>query len=312
MGGLVAAPVHGARPPALRLLTIIERAGQPLYRAFSRDLSAALTHRGIANVRILDWEPGQLPNRQMAHRLDRSAFIVTVGPRSLAWRLAQNLVTPTLATYVTREDFHRLTGSPHRFVTAIYLNQPFERFLALARILIPRLHAISAVLSLDQKWRRPLIERVAHAHGYAAHIVVTPVDPRAIFSAFRFALPGTDALIELPDTTVYNPFTLPEIFLRAFRYGVPMIGYAPESVHDGALAGLYSTPSQFSRQALPIVLSAVAGGRVQLPAPAYPRLFKVLLNRTVAGTLGIPLPDLPRVLMEMHRRHPPRPAEFGT
>jgi ABC-type uncharacterized transport system substrate-binding protein len=303
-------PAHGARPTAPEL-TLIERAGQPVYQAFGRDLKAALSRRGVTRIEIFKRQSGTRMDPLEIGRLDRSVLIVTVGPGSLAWLLAQHPTTPVLALYVTRETFRRLTRSVHASVTAIYLNQPFGRFLDLAVTLIPRLHAISAVLSQNQKWRRRSIERIAHAHGYTAHVIVTPPEPRAIFSAFRFALPGTDALIELPDATVYNALTLPEIFLRAFRYGVPVIGYAPEYVHDGALAGLYSTPDQFSRQALPIVLAAASHRLSRLPAPAYPRRFTVLLNRSVAGTLGIPLPSLSQILKALHRHVRPKPVEFG-
>ena len=317
IGGLLAllaslgmTPAYGARPTASKLI-LIERVGQPVYEAFTRDLETALSRRGIAGIRILKRGPGLRTDPWMISRLDRSVLIVTVGPGSLAWLLARNPTAPVLAMYVTRDTFHRLTGSAHAPVTAIYLNQPFGRFLDLAGILIPRLRAISAVLSENQQWRRRIIERIAHAHGYTAHVIVTPPNPRDILSAFRFALPGTDALIELPDASVYNSLTLPEIFLRAFRYGVPVIGYAPEYVHDGALAGLYSTPDQFSRQALPIVLAAATHTLSRLPAPSYPRRFTVLLNRSIAGTMGIPLPGLSWILKALHQHPRPKPIEFG-
>ncbi|EQD36902.1 hypothetical protein B2A_11980, partial [mine drainage metagenome] len=234
------------------------------------------------------------------HVLKQARLIVVVGPENLARVLHLHLRPPILALYVTRHAFRRLLRhtSPVRRLTAIYLNQPLTRFLSLAQALIPRLHAISTVISQDQRWRKAAIDRIVREFGYAAHIIIVPDRLHAIFSAFRFVLPGTDVLIEFPDATIYNAVTLPTILLRTIRYGVPIISYAPAYVQAGALAALYSTPAEFAAQALGLI-AKLHSSRRSLPKPVYPAQFRLLLNPDIADTLGLALPHTSEILKRM-------------
>ncbi|MHB1543665.1 MAG: hypothetical protein ACYCS1_06805 [Gammaproteobacteria bacterium] len=274
------------------------------YRRFTHDLATGLAHEGAVPADII-YPAKKTPiafGDETKRVLEEARLLVVVGPDNLARVLHLHLRVPTLAIYVTHHAFQRLTehASPTAQVTAIYLNQPLTRFLSLARVLIPRLHAISTVLSKNQGWRKPGIQRVSSSLGYAAHIIIVPNRLHAIFSAFRFVLPGTDVLIEFPDATIYNAVTLPTILLRTIRYGVPIISYAPAYVQAGALAAVYSTPAEFAKQTL-YILAGLKNPHFFLPKPTYPAQFRLLLNPDVADTLGIALPQTSEILKRMHK-----------
>ncbi len=276
------------------------------YRHYTRDLATGLAQAGIHPVDIVYLHDASRTgsgarNPQIP---DQTRLVVVVGPGNLDRALRLNLEDPILCVYVTRHDFQRAKRKlvPTKRLSAIYLNQPLGRFLSLAKALVPGLHAISTVLSKGQSWRKPRIQQAARRLGDAAHIIIVPDRLHAIFSAFRFVLPGTDALIEFPDETVYNAVTLPTILLRTIHYGVPIISYAPAYVQAGALAAVYTTPAEFSGQTLAWIRH-LSAAPASLPRPAYPSRFKLFLNRNIARTLGITLPPIHEIL-ERLRAHP--------
>lgn len=283
----------GVQAPWIHPLVLVTSDRQPSYRHFTRDFETDLAHRGLppAQILVVHGAKSLAQGGPGWTALEAARLVIVMGPGNLIRVLTGNHPTPVLCLYVTRHDFHHLARhvSTTQPPTAIYLNQPLTRIFALARALIPHLHVVSTVLSTDQGWRKPRIRHLARTLGYVAHILVVPDRLHAIFSAFRFVLPGTNVLIEFPDATVFNAATLPIILMRTIRYGVPIISYAPAYVQTGAVAALYSTPAQLARQTLHLV-TALGGLHGKLPPPAYPTHFKLLLNPAVAKVLGIHLP----------------------
>lgn len=305
---LAACTIQAVHGRVLHPLVLFSVKDVPTYRLFVGDFQSDLANQGLAYAEIVcaPRRVGTPLAKQDATRLGQSSVIVTVGAENLARAIALRLHVPILATYVTHHAYQKLIQhAPARSeVTALYLDQPVTRFLSLARALIPNLHAISTVLSRNEKWRKLSIVQTTKKLGYAAHIIVVPNRLHAVFSAFRFVLPGTDVLIEFPDDQVYNAVTLPTILLRTVHYGVPIIGYAPAYVHAGALAAVYSSPSEFAEQALNTV-TRIRESHATLPRPAYPVQFKVLINPSIANTLGITLPSTHEILKRMHAPIPP-------
>ena len=117
-------------------------------------------------------------------------------------------------------------------------------------------------------------------------------------------LSRSDALVALPDSTIFNRATLHVVLLTAYGYAKPVIGFNRAYVRAGALISAYATPEQVLRDVFEDVAAEGAGegvgegidestraeneqrwfddGRVR---PS--RRFSVAENRRIARSLGL-------------------------
>ena len=85
-----------------------------------------------------------------------------------------------------------------------------------------------------------------------------------LLPVLRRLLQQNDALLMLPQSELYNRDTLKGVLLTSYRYRKPAISYSPGHVKAGALASIYSSPSDIGRH-----LAQAINRRLQQPrAPA--------------------------------------------
>ena len=102
----------------------------------------------------------------------------------------------------------------------------------------------------------------------------------------------SDFLLALPDSGVYRRENIRGILLTSYRYRKPVIGFSLAFANAGALAAIYTTPTQNALQAAELVRGLRLPG-VVLPLPQYPNDFAIAINGTVAQSLELTLPDEP-------------------
>ncbi len=225
-------------------------------------------------------------------RTDFYSLVVTVGARAAAAMVASGIRAPVLATLVPKATFDKLQQqheSPTNW-SALYLDQPLTRQLNLVRVALPgktKLGVLYGPTSIA--WASDL-ERAAHPRGLTieSEQVANEDD---IGPALRKLLARAESLFALPDPEVFNKSTVQQILLATYRSNDPVVAFSAAYVKAGALAALYSSPQQIARQTAELVLAAKQEQRYQLPAPQYPRLWTIEVNRNVAHSLGIELPD---------------------
>ncbi len=221
----------------------------------------------------------------------RPRLLVAVGYEALKAALpGEQPVLAVLVPRVTLEAAIARAGrrlAPDGTVTAVYLDQPPDRRMRLVRLILPGARTLAVLLGPTSRRQRPALERAARIQGLRLRIgEVGPADrpPRVAESL----LPGTDGLLAVPDPLVYNRYTLHGILLSAYHHHLPMFGFSKGYVRAGALAAVYSEPQDVARTAAELIRSAL---RRRLPPPAYPRLFRVAVNRHVARSLAVTVPD---------------------
>ncbi len=207
--------------------------------------------------------------------------------RGPAWEAVPLMGTllPQLAYRTTLERLQPV----RRPVSAVVLDQPFQRQLDLIRDALPSRPRV-AVLASPQT--RPLLKALEReAQGRGMQLIAAREIDRAedIFPALRQALEQADVLLALPDTLIYNGSSLQNILLTTYRARVPVVTFSPAYVKAGALLAVYSTPAQVARQ----VVRKLAQWRPgqPLPEPSSPGEFAVVANPRVASSLGIGLDD---------------------
>ncbi|MEW6163897.1 MAG: ABC transporter substrate binding protein [Pseudomonadota bacterium] len=237
------------------------------------------------------------------------ALVVTVGvaafERSLKWlsdRGAAWSGVPVLATLLPRASYEALAGvgaARYRPLSAVVLDQPLARQMALLRRALPERSRVGVLLGPETRRQLGELDRQARVHGL--RLVPAPsVDrPEEIYPSLREALANADVLLALPDPAVYNGATLQNILLTSYRARVPLVAFSAAYVRAGALLAVYSTPVQVAGQAAGIARDVLAGRN--LTAVQTPREFAVAANTRVAASLGLHLDDAAAIAEDLRR-----------
>lgn len=226
--------------------------------------------------------------------LNDARVVVVVGVRAAELVSALPGRSPVLAVLVPRTWFlrhgrARLFDSGRRVVSAVFLDQPFERQARLVRIAFPDARRVGVLLSADQRGIVDELDEALRAQRLGLTHQVVEEDER-LLTPLEQVLGESDVLLAIPDPLVFNRSTAQSLFLTSYRYREPVVGYSRSMTRAGALVSLYSTPAQIGRQAGEWIVGALSGGMARLPAPGYPAYFEVSINDQVARSLGYTLP----------------------
>lgn len=217
---------------------------------------------------------------------------------------------PVLAILIPRDVFEARRGLAKmgmRQYSAVILEQPLERQLALIRRAFPDYRHIGILPGPAVSARIPALKKAAQAFGLTPVIGPEIAESTDISRTLRSVLGQAELILALPDPRVYYSTSLPYILLTAYRSRVPVLAYSPAFVQAGAVLGIFSTPAQIGEEAADRVRSWRA--TAELPAAAPARRFSLQVNRKVAESLGLSLDDpeaMVRDLMAAERRVAPK------
>jgi hypothetical protein len=230
-----------------------------------------------------------------ASALSEARLAVAVGVRAAESLAALPVRPPVLAVLVPRTWYVktgrvRLGDGGRRSVSAIYLDQPFDRQAHLIRLAFPDVRRVGVLLSAEQDGG--LLEELDEALRVQRLILVhgTLTGEERLITPLENVLSESELLLAVPDPLVFNRNTAQSLFLTSYRYRDPVLGYSRSLTRAGALLSLHSSPAQIGRQTAEWVSSAIQGIPVRLPPAAYPTYFSVSINERVARSLGFTLP----------------------
>lgn len=281
VGGLFG-PVEVCAAPVLAVLSGNSEAYQSVLGA----LRARLEPQGH-EVRALD--AGQLDRE----RTQDARLIVCVGVRA-AERLAELPGRiPVLVVLVPRQWFVSvgralLDDAGRRPVSAIVIDQPDARRVALIRLAFPASRKVGLLVSRAQAATLPEIERALRDEKLqpVSEIVDSGVE---LIAPLERVLAESDLLLAQPDPGVLNSNTAQILLLTSYRYRDPVVGYSRSLTTAGALLSLHSSPVQIGQQAAEWAGEFLAGA-AKPPSLLYPRYFEVSVNPQVARSLGVSVP----------------------
>ena len=215
----------------------------------------------------------------------RPRAVAAVGTKACE-RVAQaKLSAPLLCTLIPHAAFEAIAkgaGKPAH-LSAVVLDQPLARQMALIRVLLPDARRIGVLFGPESAALQSAMAVAAGKQGM--HLAGAQVDDSEVLYPALRAVLAADVLLAVPDGTVYNSATAQNLLRTAFEAHVPLIAFSPGYVRAGALAAVYSTPQQVGRQAgrsVGALLDGARAGPVQWPSE-----FEVSVNDPVARALGL-------------------------
>lgn len=260
----------------LRVLLVLSGNSTP-YQSFAKSFTQNLP----ANIHVSVLEQAE----NFSDTEQQTDLIVTVGVKAID-RVKGSTATPILATMIPGNKYAELLAKqPHpKQISAIYLDQPWARQVALLRAALPERSRIGVLYSADsQSDMRALRDELAN-RGYTP-IAKSLQGHETLFSALEEVLLSSDVLLVVPDSAIYNSNNIRNILLSSYRHGIPLIGLSQAYVSAGALYAVFSTPEQLAAQARAATIS-FAQTR-QLPDAQYPSFYTIAFNQEIARTLGI-------------------------
>jgi putative ABC transport system substrate-binding protein len=219
--------------------------------------------------------------------LQSSDIIITLGIDA-ALKIAKKYDTKNIVSaYVTlnQQQRHQTKLDNHNIVL---LDQPLSRYLAFTALMLqPRSAGIicSKKLTLNKKQQDILRKFDLNLQQYEFQ------KKSNLLTMVRQLLKNNDAHLLLPDDNVYNPNTLKGILLTSYRSRKPVISYSPSHVKAGALASIFSSPSDIGSQLASVIRRLTDNPAQTKPLLKFAQFFSIAVNRRVAHALGIKLPD---------------------
>jgi ABC-type uncharacterized transport system substrate-binding protein len=268
--------------------------GAPAYEDTAQRIRSQLA-AGRSALRVETVAIDQVSSLQ----LSRATVVVAIGTQAAERVVNRYQPDRLICALLTHQTYERLPPlRPGAQRSAVFIDQPASRQLALIRSALPDAKRLAVVYSQTSQSLVTHLQQAAAPAGLP--LLTAPVsEDQPLYSALRQVLADDAVLLAVPDTSVYNNFTIQNVLLTAYRERTPVIGFSPAYVRAGAVAAVYSTPEQVGDQVAGLIQSSLAGTR--LPPPAYPSQFSVSTNPHVARSLSLELPS-PDMLEAQIRR----------
>lgn len=231
---------------------------------------------------------------------ENSELVIALGVKALEAAATLKHTTPVLGVYTPLPVFNQVLEKSRRELgnfSAIVLDQPYWRQLALIKAVLPETKKVGVLLGSASSQYLETLREEADALGLS--LVDETVSQEAeLIPKLKQLLDSSDVLLAIPDRLIYSRESAESILLTSYRHQKPMFGYSQSYVKAGALASVYSSTKQLAKQAAETAIrSQIAPS--QLPAPQVPKYYFVTLNQQVAHSLNIAVTDEDAIYKKM-------------
>jgi len=214
---------------------------------------------------------------------------IAVGTNAFRQTLAHSGNTPVIATLLPRLAYEKLlaeSGNRTRRVSAIWLDQPAARQAAFIRHLLPGKSRIGMLISSENHLQVGPFRQAFTSAGLTLETEESDSD-KALLSTLNALLARVNIVLAIPDSGIYKRDSIRSILMTTYRYQRPVVAFSPALVNAGALAALYSTPTQIARQTAEVMHTFNS----TLPPPMSPNQFSIMINQNVALALDLNIRD---------------------
>lgn len=218
-------------------------------------------------------------------------LLVTVGLRATQKALESSRKTPILATLVPRLSYERLlqqlkVSAENRAISAVYLDQPLSRQVALIKYLLPQIRRAGTLLSPTAEHIGNEV-RVIGRNQHLDFIVIQVKRPAELIDQLHNQLDGIEVLLTLFDPQIIDRKTAKQILYFSYQKRLPLIAYSKAMVTAGALAAVYSDNTQIGQQTADQIMTFLDHPDGDLPEPSYASYFSVACNMKMARYLNL-------------------------
>ena len=213
-------------------------------------------------------------------RLGRDTAVVALGTRASEIVARAGSSSPLVSCLVPSPDVAR--GAPNAQVVSI--DVPVDAQIEALRTFLPQAHTIGILFDPAINARR--IEVIATALAGAGYQTrLAPVTSHAMLPQALANLPNAvDAILAIPDTTVYTQQASKALLLFSFRNRIPLIGLTEAWVRAGALYAVEWDYEELGAYCGALALRALQSSRTPVPPLPRPR---VAINLRSAEQLRI-------------------------
>jgi len=219
--------------------------------------------------------------------LGNSNVIITLGADSASNISSRPPDQLLINAYITLQQTEQFQYHDQNRI-AVLLNQPLERYLAFSHLLL-NLKSLGTINRTDQvlnSRQQKLLKKLNLDFDQ-----YQPDDAnKNLLATVRQLTKENEALLMLPDQSIYNRDTLKGILLTTYRSRTPVISYSPGHVKSGALAAIYSSPIDIGRHLADLVNQYHRGKLDTDNQALYAEYYSIVTNQRVAHSLGLELP----------------------
>jgi putative tryptophan/tyrosine transport system substrate-binding protein len=257
----------------------------PVYDRLKVALNAAWVDRNLLNLR---WADGVATSTPVPR------CVVTLGLRSLQLAVARAKdvpawsQVPVLAALIPQAAYRSLVPQLPKGSSAVWLDQPVDRYMGLLRAAMPLRHRIGVLIGPGSQAQESKLEAAAAARGLQLVQSSISTPTQDIFPNLQFVLGACDVFLVLPDPVLYTANSLQNILIASYRQRVPLISYAAAHTSAGATLALHTPVESVAVQVMAALRTLVV--QHALPVPEGPRDLAVSVNDQVARSLGLDLP----------------------
>jgi len=220
--------------------------------------------------------------------LQKADVIVTLGVHSASTFSSQAPNQLIINAYITLAQAEQFQYRNRNHISVL-LNQPIERYLVFSQQLLnlKTLGTINrsnpVIISQQRKASRKLNLKLDQYQLGETN--------KRLLAIVRQLIKKNEALLMLPDQTIYNRDTLKGILLTTYRGRTPVISYSPGHVKSGALAAIYSSPVNIGQHLADLVNQHHRGKLNTNNKLIYAEYYSIATNQRVAHSLGLDLPS---------------------
>lgn len=219
---------------------------------------------------------------------ENSELVIALGVRALEVASQLKPTTPVLGVFTPLPMFNAIMEKSRRDLgnfSAIVLDQPYQRQMALVKTMLPESRSLGILLGNASASFGEALKEEGEKKGL--HVNTENLDQESeLIPKLNQMLQSNDALLAVPDPSVYSRETVQPILLTSYRYQKPVFGFSQSYVKAGALAAVYSTTAQLAKQAVEITARSQQLQNILLP-PQAPKYFSVSINQQVVRALNI-------------------------
>jgi putative tryptophan/tyrosine transport system substrate-binding protein len=258
------------------------------YQTVANSFRAGIGPRQSVKV----WTLANINAAQVRELTRGSGLVVPVGVKATRFVAANHVgQAPVLALMIPRATSESLkwpAALSRKKISAIFIDQPPERSLALVEAAFPAARNVGLVISLENEAVAKALAKEAARRNLRLN-AETITSSEALPSALRRVLSESDVLLLVPDAIAINAGNAQNVLLTTYRFRIPVVGFSQGLTKAGAVVSVYSSPAQIGLQGGQSALRLDEFG--ELPSPRHARENSLAFNPHVARSLGLVLPD---------------------
>lgn len=234
--------------------------------------------------------------------LDEYSSLITIGYQAAATVIQDSTDKPVLSLLIPKLAFNQILKQNIRKekryqFSSIYIDQPVKRQISLINELSNDFRKIGVLYGKNSYSRKNKITKIVKKSGLSVKNI-TVLERTELISETRHLSENSDILLAIPDSTIYNRRSIKGILLTTYRNKIPVIGYSRAYVKAGALAAVYSSPDNISKQAIEVINHNTRHSYISA-SRYHPKYFDVEINTKVARSLNINLQSKDTLLKQL-------------